>query len=117
MKPDELAAILARPGYTIAPVAPRLRHPIAQSANGQQPIRVDEAPQKGAGRFIVCITRYSVGTLDRDNLWGGAKAVCDALRYAGHIPDDDPASIHLVVRQKKCRRKDQGTEILIYPIT
>lgn len=68
-------------------------------------------------RIVVCITRHSSGTLDRDNLWGGAKAVCDALRYAGFIPDDDPASIFLVVRQRKSKRKDQGTEILILPLT
>ncbi len=114
MTPDELAKILAKPGYSL--VASGVRHAVPKSADGKKPLCDDEVPQRGAGRAIVCITRYSTGSLDRDNLWGSAKGVCDALRYAGRIPDDDAASIVLVVRQRKSKRKNQGTEILILPL-
>ena len=61
------------------------------------------------GRLRVELTRVSPGNvatgalLDRDNLWGGAKVLVDALRYRGLIPDDDESSIELVVTQKHGR--------------
>jgi len=66
---------------------------------------------------VVCITRCGTHLLDKDNLYGGAKPICDALRYRGLIRDDDPESIHLIVQQRKVSKKETGTLIEIYPIT
>lgn len=69
----------------------------------------------------VTITRYSVGTLDEDNLVGGCKPLVDVLKPAsgknphglGLIGDDTPDRLKLVVRQVKCRRVEQRTEVEI----
>ena len=45
------------------------------------------------------------------------KYICDALRYAGIIRDDDPDSMELHVTQRKVKRADIGTEILIEDLT
>lgn len=101
-----------------APMAPRIRHPQPQPAHRPEPIRHDEAPPKIPSSLVVVITRCSTGTLDRDNLWGGVKALVDALRYSGRIPDDSEQHIELFVFQRKVRRRQQGTmiEIISTPI-
>jgi hypothetical protein len=114
---EQYLDLLKKQGYGIhAPLATGVRYPQPEPAHREEPVCDDAAPPQGPARLIVCITRYSTGTLDRDNLWGGAKAVCDALRYSGFIPDDDPASIFLYVRQQKCKASQKGTEILILPL-
>lgn len=74
-------------------------------------------PAKGAhpcgGRTLVCITRYGPRLLDRDNLAGSGKTICDALRHAGLIAADDPNSIVLYSRQFKAPKAEQGTEVVI----
>lgn len=68
-------------------------------------------------RIIVRIRRYATHLLDRDNLYGGCKALIDRLREAKLIPDDDEASIQLEVSQEKVSsKKAQGTLLEIeYP--
>jgi Holliday junction resolvase RusA-like endonuclease len=121
MTNEELQRLLARNGYKVVsstPLAPRLPHPKPQQADRPEQVRHDAAPTEGPGRVIVCITRHSTGRLDRDNLWGGTKAICDALRYAGYIRDDDPASIFTYIRQRKVATQEaQGTEVLIIPLS
>jgi hypothetical protein len=65
----------------------------------------------GTGRVTVRITRRANSLLDADNLAGGCKPVVDQLRYAGLIPNDDPASIDLIFRQEKAPKAQQGTQI------
>ena len=69
------------------------------------------------GRVIVRITDLRVRPTDPDNLAGGCKALLDCLRYAGLIPDDNPAQIKLEVESQKVRKRSSEKTIveLIYP--
>ena len=55
----------------------------------------------------ITLERYAVRPIDPDNLAGGCKALIDALRYEGIIPDDNPQTIELVIRSLKCGPKDK----------
>lgn len=120
--PDDLARILAKQSYTLGSVqvypavAPALRHPEPEHDAGAEPLVAGEDEGGGAGRITVRITRFGTKLLDKDNLYGGVKYVCDALRYANLIPQDDPESIDLQVRQKTTYKHAQGTLIeIIHP--
>jgi len=121
---EQLVEIIRRQGYAIgqcsfgpATVAPQVSDPVAQHAAGPEPLEAD-APQEGCRpRVGVRITRCGTQLLDKDNLYGSTKYLCDALRYKGLIPEDDPESIHLTVKQRKVSKKETGTLIEIYPIT
>jgi hypothetical protein len=63
----------------------------------------------------VVFTRHSKGTLDRDNLYGSAKIVIDALRYAGVIVDDSPE--HLILDCQQERRAKKGLTVTAEPIS
>jgi hypothetical protein len=122
MTREELAQILAHPGYTIGhagmhpALAPRLPDAQPQRASREELLDSHEGEKARAGRLEVRITRRGTKLLDKDNLYGGVKYACDALRYAGLIPEDDPEAIELIVTQEKVRRKDCGTVIVIEPI-
>jgi hypothetical protein len=45
---------------------------------------------------------------------GGCKCCVDQLRYAGLIPNDDPASVEIVFRQEKAAK---GQEMTVIEIT
>ena len=72
-------------------------------------------------RAHVKITRYSVGTLDIDNLYGGVKGLIDVLKPPGKsnpfglglIAGDDPDKLTLVVEQVKVKRAEARTVIEI----
>ena len=82
-----------------------------------QPVVRDEpvaAPPREAGhasRVRVCVVSFRSRLCDPDNLC--PKYFIDCLRYAGLIADDAPDCITLEVRQVRCRRAEQRTEILI----
>ncbi len=64
--------------------------------------------------IVVRITSYRARLLDFDNLAGGCKYLLDGCRYAGLIPDDNPAQITLQVSQSKVTEKtDERTEVEI----
>lgn len=57
-------------------------------------------------------------TDDRDNLWGRAKLVLDAMKYkkgAGIIWDDDEKHLELAVTQVKCKRAEAKTVVRVAP--
>lgn len=119
--PDELARITAKPGYTVghcafAPVASGVSHAQPQHDAREEPLAPDQDEASGGPRIAVCITRLGTKLLDKDNLYGGAKPICDALRYQKLIPEDDPESIHLIVQQRKVKRAEIGTIIEITQI-
>lgn len=62
----------------------------------------------------IIITRHAPRCLDIDNYAGGCKALIDSLKEANLIPDDDPASISVEFRQKKCRQIEQRTEVELF---
>lgn len=87
-----------------------------QSAKPELAIRDDTLgtegrKEEGAQRVVVRITSFRWRLLDPDNLC--AKSIVDGLRYSGLIPDDRPQDIDLTVRQEKCDKKDERTEIEI----
>jgi hypothetical protein len=118
MNQDDLARILARPGYAKVSeaMATRLRHPKPEPDARKEPLAPDQVEKGSSGRFEVCITRVGTHLLDFDNGVGGCKALIDALRRAGLIHDDDPSSIDFVFKQRKAPKKDQGTLIEIKPL-
>lgn len=77
----------------------------------------DEGKKKSATRTRVIIGSYRVRLLDRDNLYGGAKALCDSLTYAGLILSDSEKDIEYeVVQIRVAHRKDEKTVVMIeYP--
>ncbi len=89
----------------------------AASGAEPQPFVRDEslaAAARKAGnakRVRVCVVSFRARLCDPDNLC--PKYFIDCLRYAGLIADDTPDCISLEVRQVRCRRSEQRTEILI----
>jgi hypothetical protein len=79
---------------------------------GKKLIQGDYEPQ-----HRIIITRYAPRCLDIDNYAGGCKSLIDCLKEANLIPDDDPASINVEFRQKKCRQTEQRTEIELFTLT
>ncbi len=76
------------------------------------PPRQDEG--RGRASIDVVITRRSCRLLDKDNLFGGVKPLCDQLRALKLIPEDNPEAINLEVFQVKVSSKaEEGTEIEI----
>lgn len=86
-------------------------HPSPTLASGAQ------REEKSANRITLRIIRCGARLLDRDNLYASPKQLIDCLRDAKLIPDDDEASIELIVEQVKEKRRDhRGTQIIIeYP--
>ena len=114
--PRASKSFLSRNATHPAPVATRLSRQESQPDERPQPVGAQASPRGGPARLAVIITRCSSGTLDRDNLHGAAKALCDALRYAGHIPGDRECDIELFAFQRKVRRAESGTLIEIMPL-
>jgi hypothetical protein len=123
---DDFSRIIQQPGYRVEQqlghaafhpvVAPGLHHPVTQLDAGEEPLDSHGDEAQGCPRIEVRITRCGIKLLDKDNLYGGAKPICDALRYEKLIPEDDPESINLIVQQRKVKRADIGTLIEITPI-
>ena len=94
-------------------------HKVGGAASGAepQPVVRDEpvaaAAREGrdARRVRVCVVSFRARLCDPDNLC--PKYFIDCLRYAGLIADDAPEFITLEVRQVRCGRREQRTEILI----
>lgn len=100
-----------------APVAPRLPDAKPKQAHRDKPVEGPKPAKEGTAGFVVVITRCSTGSLDRDNLWGGTKALGDALHYSGRTPGDTESDIELIVLQKRVRRRNVGTLVEIIPLT
>jgi len=114
---EQIEDITRRPGYAVAAVAPKLPHPLPKPNAGKDPLGKEQDEEAGPGRVTVRIERRGAKLLDVDNLYGSVKYVCDALRYEGIIPADDPSAIDLIVTQKKVGRDQRGTLIEITPLT
>jgi Holliday junction resolvase RusA-like endonuclease len=69
----------------------------------------------GPKRRRVEIVSFRARYLDKDNLYGGAKVLVDAIRDIGMIVNDSPKWIDLKVRQR-LDRANQRTEIKIAEI-
>ena len=76
-----------------------------------EPLAAASGEGRDASRVRVCVVSFRARLCDPDNLC--PKYFIDCLRYAGLIADDAPDCITLEVRQVRCRRLEQRTEILI----
>ena len=75
---------------------------------------LSQKPQKFEGRVNVHLTRYSSRVPDPDGVAGSAKVILDAVVDAGIIEDDNMNVIeNFSVNWKKCKQKEQRTEIEI----
>lgn len=99
---------------TLEALAARLRDSEPERTAVGELLVPDPDEKRSQARIGVRITRHGIRLLDTDNL-AGCKPLLDQIRYAGLIPDDDPETIELELRQQKAKRKDIGTEILIEP--
>ena len=95
------------------PVPPHNPAPAAQPkrslCNGS--LATCEAQKVDSAFYLVRITSFRSRLIDSDNLCG--KWHCDALRYAGVLPDDAPERALIETRQIKCAKGEERTEILI----
>ena len=114
MKIDDLPARYQ--DQALAALAKRLSNPQPKQDAGVPPLGTHQNEKGGSGRLAVRITRVGTKLLDVDNLYGSVKFVCDALRYAKLIPEDNPNAITLEVRQRKVKKGETGTLIEIEPI-
>ena len=75
---------------------------------------LSQKPQKFKGKVNVHLTRYSSRVPDPDGVAGSAKIILDAVVDAGIIEDDNMNVIeNFSVNWKKCKQKEQRTEIEI----
>ena len=81
------------------------------------PLGAHQDEGRSAGRITVRFTRVGTKLLDLDNLYGSVKFLCDALRYADLIPEDNPEAIKLEVLQRKAQKGETGTLIEIIHFT
>ena len=76
-----------------------------------EPLAAPAGEDGNASRVRVCVVSFRARLCDPDNLC--PKYFIDCLRYAGLIADDAPEYITLEVRQERCRRGEERTEIVI----
>lgn len=76
-----------------------------------EPVAASARKARDTGRVRVRVVSFRSRLCDPDNLC--PKYFIDCLRYAGFIADDAPECITLEVRQVRCRRDEERTEILI----
>lgn len=89
-----------------------LPNPIPQPPVCHEPLAAPPRKARHAGRLRICVVSFRSRLCDPDNLC--PKYFIDCLRYAGLIADDSPEHITLEVRQEKCKRGAERTELLIY---
>jgi len=97
-------------------LAPRLPSEKPQSARRETLERKAQTKGGSGPSVAVIVTRCASRYLDRDNNYSAAKPLIDALREAGHIPNDTEQDIELFVFQKKVKRREAGTLIEIIPL-
>ena len=90
--------------YYPHPPPQKLPDPVPQHNPVLPLVKSPQAQKTSRYRISLLIERCSTRLQDFDNFVGGTKTLTDQLRYAGIIPDDDPASITAKYNQQKCCR-------------
>lgn len=94
--------------YKAGCAAPRSKpQPIVRN----EPLAATPREARHPSRVRVCVVSFRSRLCDPDNLC--PKYFIDCLRYAGIIADDSPEFITLEVRQVKCAKREQRTEITV----
>ena len=65
------------------------------------------------GKAEMIITMYRSRLQDKDNRYGSVKSLVDTFTKLGWIRDDDTENLSLKVKEEKCKRKDQRTEVVL----
>lgn len=112
----KLEDLPARYRAQLEAVPPRLPHPKPKPDARENTLGEGQDEKGRSGRLEVRIVRHGTKLLDKDNLYGSVKFLCDALRYENLIPADDPESIELIVEQKKVKKDATGTTVEIKPL-
>lgn len=90
----------------------QLQAPQPQRAIPDEPLGKTHGEAACSPRFTLRITSFRARLIDPDNLC--AKYVIDSLRYAKLLPDDTAQHVkEVIVRQEKCDKKEERTEIEI----
>lgn len=75
---------------------------IMERGIGHEPLAKTQAQKRDSATFQVSVLSIRKRLLDEDNLC--EKFHVDCLRRFGFIPNDDPATTHIEVTQRKCER-------------
>jgi hypothetical protein len=75
-------------------------------------VKPSQTQKTSCHRISLVIERCSTKLQDFDNFVGGTKPLTDQLKYAGLIPDDNPASITAKYNQQKCTRIENEKTII-----
>lgn len=73
---------------------------VVERGPGVKPLAAPQAEEKNMARYVVRYTSVRKRLLDTDNLH--SKTHTDWLRRNGYIPNDDPATVTIETRQRKC---------------
>lgn len=63
-------------------------------------------------RAHVCFTAFTARPTDPDNIGGGCKALLDAIKKLGLIPDDSPDYIELEIKQRRVDHVSQEKTLI-----
>lgn len=110
---EQLVAMLRKPGMSgINLDLSAGPAPVLEPDSGHEPLATGQVQKADPGMFLVRITSVRKRLLDEDNLC--EKFHIDCLRYAGLLPDDDPAETRIQTTQRKTRKGEaEHTEITI----
>ena len=84
--------------------------PVLEPCPRHEPLEAPSAEERHPASFHVRILSIRKRLLDEDNLC--EKFHVDCLRRNGFIPDDDPATTRIEVRQRKCERGEPERVVL-----
>lgn len=65
------------------------------------------------GKRRLTLIRLGKRSLDKDNLYAGAKMLVDCIKEMRLLVDDDPDWVDLQVEQEKCGRSKPRTRIIL----
>ena len=85
--------------------------PVLERSFETQPVATDRHEEAHPARFHVCVTSIRKRLLDEDNLC--AKFHVDCLRRAGLIPNDNPATAHIEVMQRRCYKGEMEYTVIL----
>lgn len=86
--------------------------PIVERGHEDEPLPPDRTKEGESPRFLVRFTSIRKRLLDEDNMVG--KFLTDCLRYASIIPNDDPLTTSIEMRQEKAGKRDERVIVEVF---
>lgn len=100
------------PVHSPDPVRSETPSPVPECVVFDEPVGAAQGETQNPARYILRIQSLRVRLCDPDNLVGGTKYYCDALRYLGILPDDSEKVLSLHVSQTKVKTKAEETTFI-----